>query len=124
MCSLSDLCPFVSIRGYRLNRYGSVRARSSPHGIFLLVTVVKGFLSATIGLNMSLTNDLVENPAVAGTVFGVLLLGGNLFGSLAPIVTGYLVHVTGKFDSAFFLAGALVVAGSLISLLATRKPIT
>ena len=42
----------------------------------------------------ALTNDLIEDSKVAGTVFGTLLLGGNIFGLFAPIVTGYIVKTT------------------------------
>lgn len=95
----------------------------SPVAIFIIITLVKTFLSSTIGLNMTLTNDLVANPAVAGTAFGLLLLGGNLFGSFAPVATGYIVKATGSFDIAFYLAGALIILGATISFFFTRKPI-
>jgi sugar phosphate permease len=95
----------------------------SPVAIFIIITLVKTFLSSTIGLNMTLTNDLVANPAVAGSAFGLLLLGGNLFGSFAPVATGYIVKATGSFDIAFYLAGALIVVGAAISYFFTRKPI-
>lgn len=95
----------------------------SPIAIFIIITLVKTFLSSTIGLNMTLTNDLVANPAVAGTAFGLLLLGGNLFGSFAPVATGFIVKATGSFDIAFYLAGALIVIGAAISFFFTRKPI-
>lgn len=94
-----------------------------PWMIFIIITLSKAFLTSSIGLNMSLTNDLVANPAVAGTVFGLLLLGGNIFGSMAPIVTGYLIGATGNYDSAFLVAGGLIVCGALIVLLMVREPI-
>jgi len=95
----------------------------NPIAIFIIITLVKTFLSSTIGLNMTLTNDLVVNPAVAGTAFGLLLLGGNLFGSFAPVATGYIVKATGSFDVAFYLAGTLIIIGAAISFFFTRKPI-
>ena len=95
----------------------------NPVAIFLIITLVKTFLSSTIGLNMSLTNDLVANPANAGTAFGLLLLGGNLFGAFAPVVTGYIVKSTGVYENAFILAGLLVIVGAAISYFMSREPI-
>ena len=91
--------------------------------IFVIITLVKTFLSSTIGLNMTLTNDLVANPKNAGTAFGLLLLGGNLFGAFAPVVTGYLVKASGNYESAFLLAGLLIILGAVISFFMARKPI-
>lgn len=135
VCKLSDmlLTPEKVLKGHRRTMVVIFMALSSificttmvesPIMILVIITLVKAFLSSTIGLNMTLTNDLVATPAVAGTAFGILLLGGNLFGSMAPIVTGYIVKTTGSFDNAFFLAGGLIIIGSLISLFMTRKPI-
>ena len=52
-----------------------------------------------------------------------LVLAGNNFGLLAPIVTGYLVQATGSFDSAFVLAGALALIGATVILVLARTPI-
>jgi hypothetical protein len=43
--------------------------------------------------------------------------------SRAPIPTGYVVSVTGRFDVAFDLAGALVPIGITPAMVATRRPI-
>ena len=45
-----------------------------------------------------------------------LVLGGNSFGLLAPIVTGYVVAATGSFDAAFAVAGALALVGAVAAL--------
>ncbi|VTP65769.1 Uncharacterised protein [Serratia rubidaea] len=39
-----------------------------------------------------------------------------------PIVTGYIVQHTGKFDSAFVLAGGIAALGALLVLLVVRAP--
>jgi len=95
-----------------------------PIMVFAMVTLAKAFVSASMGLNLSLTNDLVTNPAVAGTAFGIQLLCANVIALMAPIVTGFIVKTTGSFDSGFYLAGAILIIGILISLTCTRKPIT
>lgn len=68
-------------------------------------------------------SDLLRLPADAGRAFTFLLLGGNSFGLLAPIVTGYLVAATGNFNSAFRLAGVLALIGATVTLFLARGPI-
>jgi hypothetical protein len=52
-----------------------------------------------------------------------LLTFSNGFGILAPVLTGYIVSVTGRFDVAFDLAAALVLMGATLAITATRRPI-
>jgi ACS family glucarate transporter-like MFS transporter len=54
----------------------------------------------------------------------MLLIGGNVLGFLAPIVTGYVVQATGHFAAAFVAAGVLLVIGALSSWFLTRSPIS
>ncbi len=58
-----------------------------------------------------------------GRATGLLIMGGNIFGILAPVATGYVIQKTGSFDYAFIIAGALLVCGALASALLTRTPI-
>jgi ACS family glucarate transporter-like MFS transporter len=50
-------------------------------------------------------------------------VGGNAFGIAAPIVTGYVIQLTGSYNWAFGIAGLLLVAGATILLTMTRSPI-
>jgi len=43
-----------------------------------------------------------------------------VFGLLAPIITGYIVQISGSFASAFVLAGALSLIGAAVSFTLTR----
>ncbi len=76
-----------------------------------------GTASAT---NAALANDLLRSQADSGRAFAFMVLGGNVFGLLAPIVTGYIVQITGSFSSAFVLAGVLSVIGAAVSFTLTR----
>jgi MFS family permease len=76
-----------------------------------------GTASAT---NAALANDLLRSQADSGRAFAFMVLGGNVFGLLAPIVTGYIVQITGSFSSAFVLAGTLSVIGAAVSFTLTR----
>lgn len=42
---------------------------------------------------------------------------------LAPIVTGYVIAGTGSYDAAWLISGALLIAGMIISMTMTRRPI-
>jgi MFS family permease len=80
-------------------------------------------IAATTSLNFALLNDLLPNPRDIGVAMAFLVVGGNIFGLLAPIVTGYVIAATGSFDAAFLIAGALLVIGAASVLLLTRRPI-
>jgi hypothetical protein len=73
--------------------------------IIILISTTVSFANTGPAANASLTSDLLRSPADAGRAFAFLVLGGNLFGMLAPIVTGYLVAASGSFSSAFISAG-------------------
>jgi len=92
--------------------------------IFLMTGCAIAFSTSAIGLNMALTNDLVKDPAIVGSVFGLLILGGNGLGMFAPMLTGFIVKSTGNFDSGFLLAGIILCFGAFINLTLTRKPIS
>jgi len=80
-------------------------------------------IGSTVGLNIALLSDLLPNPANTGRAHGFLVTGGNLFGVIAPIATGYVVSITGSYNAAFVIAGLLLVLGATICLTMTRKPI-
>jgi MFS family permease len=91
-------------------------------GIIILLSISLSAISSSISLNFALTNDLVNDSKITGTMMGLVTLGGNIFGLLAPIVTGYIVKATGNFNSAFILAGILLILGGLTSLTLSKKP--
>ena len=59
----------------------------------------------------------------AGTVVSFVLLGGNLFGAAAPVVTGYAVAGSLGYEGAFAIAGLLSIVGSAVCLLLTRREV-
>ena len=64
--------------------------------------------------------DLVRNPADIGKVTSITVLGGNSFGMMGPIVTGFVV---GSFNDTFAVAGVLALIGAVATLTMTRRPI-
>jgi ACS family glucarate transporter-like MFS transporter len=91
--------------------------------IMVLISVTVSFANTGPAANASLTSDLLRSPADAGRAFAFLVLGGNAFGLLAPIVTGYLVEATGSFNSAFIAGGVLALVGTVVTLILSRGAI-
>jgi ACS family glucarate transporter-like MFS transporter len=91
--------------------------------VIILVSVAVSFANTGPASNATLTSDLLRSPADAGRAFAFLVLGGNTFGLLAPIVTGYLVAATGSFSSAFIAAGVLALFGAVVTLGLSRGTI-
>jgi MFS family permease len=87
--------------------------------VVILTILPVSFSSTATATNAALTSDLLRSPPDAGRAFAFLVLGGNVFGLLAPIVTGYIVEATGSFASAFVLAGVLALLGAVLSLVLT-----
>jgi ACS family glucarate transporter-like MFS transporter len=80
--------------------------------VIALVSWVLIMDTAAITLNWALTSDLIVDKASSGRAFSLTGVGGNLFGLLAPIVTGYLVDWTGSYTVPFLVAGALLLVGA------------
>lgn len=97
---------------------------ANQYALLFLVSISLACISSALSLNIALTSDLVWNPQMVGTATGFLMLGGNIFGSLVPIATGYIVKWTGSFDLAFYLAGFLLFLAALICFTMTRAPLS
>jgi MFS family permease len=87
----------------------------------LIVSVL--FASSANGLNYALTGDLIVDKSSAGAAYGLLVLGGNAFGLVAPLLTGFIISVTGEYTLSFFLAALLLLGGVLITWFMVRHPL-
>jgi MFS family permease len=81
------------------------------------------FATAANTLNYALAGDLIYDKNSAGAVFGLLVLGGNTFGFIAPILTGFIIAQTQQYTLSFALAAALLVIGMAVSWLMVRRPL-
>jgi MFS family permease len=88
--------------------------------VVVLTIFPVSFGATASATNAALANDLLRSHADSGRAFAFMVLGGNVFGLMAPIVTGYIVQVTGSFSSAFVLAGGLSLLGAAVSFALTR----
>ncbi len=114
---LVALCLLLTAAGMLIPYVESLTA------IIILVSITVSFANAGPAANASLTSDLLRSPADAGRAFAFLVLGGNLFGLLAPVVTGYLVAASGNFSSAFIAAGVAALTGAIVTLMLSRGTI-
>jgi ACS family glucarate transporter-like MFS transporter len=91
--------------------------------IIVLISITVSFANTGPATNAALTSDLLRSPSDAGRAFAFLVLGGNCFGLLAPIVTGYLVEASGSFSPAFIAGGVLALIGAVATLVLSRGAI-
>ncbi len=88
-----------------------------------LTTISLACIQSALAMNYALANDLLRQGQGIGTLIGLELTFSNGIGILAPIITGYVVALTHRFDAAFELAAALVLLGATLAMTATRRPI-
>ncbi len=69
--------------------------------------------------------SLIAPKGGAATVGGIMNFVNNLMGAVAPIITGFIVGVTGSFAGAFLVAGIALVIGifAYVVLLGRIEPI-
>jgi len=88
-----------------------------------VLTLSLSGIAATNATNFSLLSDMLPNQRDIAKAMGFVIVGGNIFGLLAPIVTGYVIAVTGAYDYAFGIAGVLLLTGIVLTLTMTYQPI-
>lgn len=86
-----------------------------------LMSVSIFFLYITGAIYWAIIQDVVHQARVGGAS-GFIHLVGSISGIVGPIVTGYIVQTSGKFTSAFILAGTVAALGALLVLLVIRPP--
>ncbi len=91
--------------------------------LLVVLTLVLTGSTTGAGLNFTLASDLLRNPRDVSRVIAMTAFGGNLFGLIAPIITGYIVAGTGGYTWAFRIAAVLLLCGCLVTLTMTRRPI-
>ena len=97
---------------------------TSPVIAIAWISIALGGLAAAAPVGWSIPS-LIAPKGGAGTVGGIMNFVNNLMGAVAPIVTGYIVGITGSFSGAFLVAGIALVIGifAYIVLLGRIEPI-
>lgn len=73
-------------------------------------------------MNFALTNDRLRTTGDVGRAYAFFTLGGISFGIMGPIVTGYLVSLTGDFMIAPVLCRELSLLAAILVTTLTRLP--
>ena len=91
--------------------------------IFLMVvlTLVLTGSTTAAGLNFTLASDMLQSPRDVSRVISMVAFGGNSFGLIAPIITGYIIAGTGGYKGAFIVAACLLACGAAATLTLTRR---
>jgi MFS family permease len=90
----------------------------------LWISIALAGLAAAAPVGWSIPS-LIAPRGGAGTVGGIMNFVNNLMGAVAPVVTGFIVGVTGSFSGAFLVAGIALVVGifAYIVLLGPIEPV-
>jgi ACS family glucarate transporter-like MFS transporter len=91
--------------------------------LLCVLTLVLTGATTGSGLNFTLASDLLRNPRDVSRVVAITSFGGNFFGLISPIITGYVVAGTGGYTWAFRIAAVLLFCGCVATLSLTRRPI-
>lgn len=87
----------------------------------ILMSVSIFFLYTTGAIYWAIIQDVVHKSRVGGTS-GFIHLVGSVSGIIGPVVTGFIVQNTGRFDSAFILAGGVAALGAMLVFFVIKPP--
>ena len=90
-----------------------------PEAAFAWATVAGAAIGAVFPLSLTLCLDVAREPAEAGAVAALVLLGGYALSSLSPVGLGALRDATGSFSSVLW-----TMFGAAVVLLACCLPLT
>jgi sugar phosphate permease len=95
---------------------------SSLFTAILLLSISMGGLTLTQGGFFSI--PIILAPKNAGMIVGLYGTIGTFAGITAPILTGYVIDLSGKYETAMYLGSGMAVLGAIILLTITKvKPI-
>jgi cyanate permease len=89
----------------------------------VILTIALTFNTFAQSMNFALANDRLRSPADVGRTYAFFTLGGISFGIMGPIVTGYLVAMTGDFKIALVLCGGLSFVAAAVVMTFTSRPL-
>jgi MFS family permease len=115
------------IAGSSLTAAGLIAAVPFVDSVPLLlgmIAVAIGCIATNTSQVFALTNDLLPNPNDIGKAMGFEVAAANAIGFLSPIVTGYVISLTGGFNMAFVIAGGMMLVGTSSALFVTNRPMS
>jgi MFS family permease len=91
--------------------------------VLLIMSLAVGCLIAANGANTAMLTDFVEDGSRIGAVTGITLTFSNFLGLFAPVVTGYIVSSTHRFDLAWVMSSVSLLIAGCLSILLVRDRI-
>jgi ACS family glucarate transporter-like MFS transporter len=88
-----------------------------------MIAVSIGCIATNTSQVFALTSDLLPNPKDIGKAMGVEVAAANVIGFMSPIITGHVIGLTGSFNAAFVIAGAMMLVGMSSALFVANRPI-
>lgn len=85
----------------------------------LFISLAVGFIMSANASYYAVNIDIAKGRV--GTSLGIMDAVFAVAGVLAPVITGYLVDISGHFNAAFYLLIALGISSSIITLLFHNK---
>lgn len=80
--------------------------------VIVLVTFALGLLSMTGSSTGPNAMDIA--PRYAGTVMGMQTTAGNIAGIIVPVLVGFIVSTSSRWDVVFYLAAAVLACGAVL----------
>jgi MFS transporter, ACS family, L-galactonate transporter len=102
---------------------GLTTTASNATEAVLLMSLAQFFLSAGIAGKWALTT-VTAPQSYCTSIAGLMNFGGYLGGTVSPVVTGYVVDVTGSFVIAFAIGAGMSLIGAMALYFMLKAPIT
>ena len=102
---------------------GLMTTASNATEAVILMSLAQFFLSAGIAGKWALTTATAPQ-SYCTSIAGLMNFGGYLGGTVSPVVTGYVVDVTGSFVIAFAIGAGMSLIGAMALYFMLKAPIT
>ncbi len=83
---------------------------TSPGWAIMWISIALSGLAASAPVGWSIPS-LIAPKGGTGTIGGIMNFLNNMMGIIAPIVTGFIVGTTNNFETAFLVAGVVLLVG-------------
>ena len=90
--------------------------------VIILVTLALGMLSMTGSTTGPNAMDI--GPRYAGIIMGMQTTAGNIAGVIVPILVGFIVSLSNRWDVIFYIAAGILIVGATVwNLFATGRQV-
>lgn len=94
---------------FGLTVFGAIQT-TDPHWAIFLISIALSGLSDSAPIGWSIPS-LIAPKGGTGTIGGIMNFLNNMMGVIAPIVTGFVIGASNNFETAFLIAGIMLLIG-------------